>query len=403
MSDFYYTASYDVEFNDSVLDLKGWKNPRYEGTKLVAREINRFTPPLSSGSLQPVGGRPLYDDPGRARYWGGDISYGLNPVIEQDVCALYIGSTITNGDEDSKVVNIEKHSYCVIDKFLLINPHTDEVKIVDRLNTDASAFKRFIQTDFPEGSRCKFKLTDFFHPNALKPNYSVKFNEGLLMKVYSYTPNTDNFDDGVFGCFGVRSQKGNHVDNLASSSRSGFTGAVLTNNTLNADAVIPGGADNTNRTNHTSDGKGLFSFGMTACDSASLFNTNSIQFVNPFPDELSEYIPEVDMSTLGEMLNPCTASYQTIVGGGSVTDNYDQVTQDFSDIRLKHNYEIVGTSLSGIPIYIFSYIGETTKYIGTMAQDLLRLGRGDAVSVMNNGYFGVNYSKIDIDLKKLIN
>jgi hypothetical protein len=366
MSDFYYTASY-VEFNDSVLDLKGWKNPRYEGTKLVAREINRFTPPLSSGSLQPVGGRPLYDDPGRARYWGGDISYGLNPVIEQDVCALYIGSTITNGDEDSKVVNIEKHSYCVIDKFL-------------------------------------FKLTDFFHPNALKPNYSVKFNEGLLMKVYSYTPNTDNFDDGVFGCFGVRSQKGNHVDNLASSSRSGFTGAVLTNNTLNADAVIPGGADNTNRTNHTSDGKGLFSFGMTACDSASLFNTNSIQFVNPFPDELSEYIPEVDMSTLGEMLNPCTASYQTIVGGGSISDTYqDQVQADFSDIRLKYNYEIVGTSLSGIPIYIFSYIGETTKYIGTMAQDLLRLGRGDAVSVMNNGYFGVNYSKIDIDLKKLIN
>ena len=108
MSDFYYTASYDIEFNDSVLDLKGWKNPRYEGTKLVAREINRFTPPLSSGSLQPVGGRPLYDDPGRVRYWGGDISYGLNPVIESEVCALYIGSTIKNGDEDSKIVNIEK-------------------------------------------------------------------------------------------------------------------------------------------------------------------------------------------------------------------------------------------------------------------------------------------------------
>ena len=33
MSDFYYTASYDVEFNDSVLDLKGWKNPRYERNK----------------------------------------------------------------------------------------------------------------------------------------------------------------------------------------------------------------------------------------------------------------------------------------------------------------------------------------------------------------------------------
>ena len=316
MSDFYYTASYDIEFNDSVLDLKGWKNPRYEGTKLVAREINRFTPPLSSGSLQPVGGRPLYDDPGRVRYWGGDISYGLNPVIEQDVCALYIGSTITNGDEDSKVVNIEKHSYCVIDKFLLINPHTDEVKIVDRLNTDASAFKRFIQTDFPEGSRCKFKLTDFFHSNNLKTSYHVKFNEGMLMKVYSYTPNSDNHEDGVFGCFGVRSQKGDPVENYASSSTSGFPGVGAINNPQVTDAagITRVGGGNINSPNHTSDGKGLFGFGTTACASASLFNTNSIQFVNPFPDELAEYIPDVNFDTIGEMLNPCTSSYASIIG-----------------------------------------------------------------------------------------
>ena len=35
-----------------------------------------------------------------------------------------------------------------------------------------------------------------------------------------------------------------------------------------------------------------------------------------------------------------------------------------------------------------------------MAQDLLRMGRTDAVTVMDNGYYGVYYDKIDIEFKK---
>ncbi len=33
-----------------------------------------------------------------------------------------------------------------------------------------------------------------------------------------------------------------------------------------------------------------------------------------------------------------------------------------------------------------------------MAQDLLEMGKNDAVTIMSNGYYGVNYGMIDIDM-----
>ena len=82
-------------------------------------------------------------------------------------------------------------------------------------------------------------------------------------------------------------------------------------------------------------------------------------------------------------------------------DVADAAQVDPSDINLKWNIIKVGKSLSGIPIYEFSYIGESVRYIGTMAQDLLRMGRADAVSVMDNGYYAVDYNKIDIEFGEI--
>ena len=72
-----------------------------------------------------------------------------------------------------------------------------------------------------------------------------------------------------------------------------------------------------------------------------------------------------------------------------------------SDVRLKENIEKVGSSKSGIPIYTFKYKGDNTLWSGTTAQDLIALGRKDAVTVMNNGYYGVYYDMIDINMKKI--
>ncbi len=61
-----------------------------------------------------------------------------------------------------------------------------------------------------------------------------------------------------------------------------------------------------------------------------------------------------------------------------------------SDVRLKENISKTGVSKSGIPIYTFSYKNDDQVWSGTMAQDLLAMGRGDAVRLMDNGYYAVD-------------
>merc|ERR1712070_1227279 len=72
-----------------------------------------------------------------------------------------------------------------------------------------------------------------------------------------------------------------------------------------------------------------------------------------------------------------------------------------SDRRLKTNIVKIGMSPSHLPVYMYQYkegvkgFDPTQKFYGTMAQDLLEMGRGDAVSTRNDGFYQVDYSKID--------
>ncbi len=88
--------------------------------------------------------------------------------------------------------------------------------------------------------------------------------------------------------------------------------------------------------------------------------------------------------------------------GGSVKAGLKGLAKDYgiswSDARLKENITHTGTSESGIPIYTFNYKNSNKLWSGTMAQDLLNLGRKDAVKMMDNGYYGVDYNKIDVDM-----
>lgn len=65
----------------------------------------------------------------------------------------------------------------------------------------------------------------------------------------------------------------------------------------------------------------------------------------------------------------------------------------FSDIRLKHSLERIGELASGIPVYIFSYIGSTARIIGVMAQDVLKV-IPEAVITTPSGFYAVNYGML---------
>ena len=252
---------FSVEFDDALLDLDGWKNPRYNGSKLTGALINRFTE--------------------------GDITYGKNPVIENQISALYIGRTIIDGEEEPSRTKIQGHSYVAIDKILLIDVETDKVQIIERqsiINPNTGtvgnelAFKRFITKDLFEGSVINIRLIDKTIQNSLKTNHRVKFNRGSLMKVYEYTANSDGFEDGVFGGFGIRNNTG--------SLFNGHTGSL--------------------------EGPGLFGYGMTTAASRSLFTTSSIQFVDSLPSELNDYTGELELETMGSLLAEITASVGSV-------------------------------------------------------------------------------------------
>ena len=72
----------------------------------------------------------------------------------------------------------------------------------------------------------------------------------------------------------------------------------------------------------------------------------------------------------------------------------NQYTQ--SDIRLKENVELIGKSPSNINIYKFNYKGKDTVYEGVMAQEVPWASIED-----QDGYLMVDYSKVDVDFKKI--
>ena len=268
------SESFDIEFDDAILETRFWKS-RAEGSQLQATSINKFT--------------------------SGDISFGKNPVIENKIAALYIGTTIIGGEsgnsaEDPSRVALNGHSYITLDKILLINLDTDEVQIIERQSLvdistgttgDEKAFKRFVTRDFNEGSEINIRLLDKTVANSLKPSHFVKFNRGSLMKIYEYTANDDGVEDGVFGGFNVKNNKdGLHTGSLA--------------------------------------GPGLFGYGMTAAVSRSLFTTDSIKFVGSLPSELNDYTGDLNLSTLGTELAPITASR----GSG-----FEEVAEELPSLR----------------------------------------------------------------------
>jgi hypothetical protein len=97
-------------------------------------------------------------------------------------------------------------------------------------------------------------------------------------------------------------------------------------------------------------------------------------------------------------INPGFASPPAIHGGGAGGGGGGG-GGGWSDRRLKRDIVRLGVSPSGLPIYAFQYVWGGPRYIGVMAQDLLKL-RPDAVIPDESGYFRVDYSRIDVTMRE---
>lgn len=93
---------------------------------------------------------------------------------------------------------------------------------------------------------------------------------------------------------------------------------------------------------------------------------------------------------------------QTATGALNAVGNIaGSVIKAFSDFRLKDNITLIGKSESGLNIYTFEYKGQEGLYEGVMAQELIGTKYNDAILTMDNGMYAVDYSKLDVQFKRL--
>ena len=108
-------------------------------------------------------------------------------------------------------------------------------------------------------------------------------------------------------------------------------------------------------------------------------------------------------------LNPVAASLTTL--GPSVGDDVierpltklgpsvgDDVFE--SDVRIKEDVQTVGTTVFGLPLYHFKYVGKPETYEGVMAHEALQ-AMPDAVSRGEDGYYRVNYSALGTSMRRV--
>jgi hypothetical protein len=72
-----------------------------------------------------------------------------------------------------------------------------------------------------------------------------------------------------------------------------------------------------------------------------------------------------------------------------------------SDVRLKTDIDVVGTTVHALPLYRFRYRNRPEqRYEGVMAQDVLKV-MPDAVIMGDDGYYRVDYGKLGIKMTRV--
>jgi len=183
-------ALYSAEFDDALIDAAHWKNPRYAGSKLTGLRINEYhgiDPFIDQNNTSSADYLAQYvPSSSNSSVWGGDISYGLNPVINNETTAIYIANTVVGGTEKERYATLEGHSYIGISKILVVNKEDNSVKVIDRETEPYDSFHRFITQDFPTGAKLNIKVLDPAIQSDLEGNYSCRMNKGFLLSTFKY-------------------------------------------------------------------------------------------------------------------------------------------------------------------------------------------------------------------------
>ena len=169
------SKEYSLEINDANFETKAWKSSRYEGSKTITNELNKFS--------------------------SNDITFGKTTAVQNYSRNIYIGNAVIgmdkNGGEDINLIAFDNFSYATTIRYITINSDgsiSDNKIETTKTNTDSKrGFYRSFYEDFPIGSDCKLIINDESIRTNLKDNYNIYFNGGQLQKLISITLPSTNF------------------------------------------------------------------------------------------------------------------------------------------------------------------------------------------------------------------
>jgi Chaperone of endosialidase len=107
--------------------------------------------------------------------------------------------------------------------------------------------------------------------------------------------------------------------------------------------------------------------------------------------------PATNLTVLGLCVGddgPAPAPNLTVLGPCVGDDN------EVSDARLKEDARRIGTTVFGLPLYHFKYLGKPETYEGVMAQEVLRV-MPSAVSIGADGFYRVNYGTLGTNMRRV--
>lgn len=155
-----------IEFDDAVLETKGWNSSRYSGRQLQGSKINEFNE--------------------------GDNSYAGTPVVQNYSRNIYLGSRVIGMEsgsiEDASLLNLPGFSYITVHEYITVNDDLSVTKNTIRGDIGERVVKKkgFYQSwykDFPNQSKIEVKTLDRKLQQSLRPNYTIFNNSGQLQKL----------------------------------------------------------------------------------------------------------------------------------------------------------------------------------------------------------------------------
>ena len=167
---------YSIEFDDALLSLGGWMNPRLDGCEITGLFQNKFSKKGTKRQLGGIKNPNIQHLTNLTLDWEGDSgNLDRNPAVETYTNTVFFGSTLSGYEEDERFPNVgEDFSYIFINKAFTFDPDNDEFFTTDLLGPNDKVFERVVKQDLSYASKFTLKLLDEGIEHDLKDEYNVK-------------------------------------------------------------------------------------------------------------------------------------------------------------------------------------------------------------------------------------